>query len=85
MVSPENNYFNPVKDQSEAAWKATLRELDQSQEHWIAFLREFDQNNFDKICHSNNMNYYEHIHGIIQHDAYHLGQVVLLAKSQDDS
>jgi uncharacterized damage-inducible protein DinB len=26
------------------------------------------------------MTYYEHIQGIIQHDAYHLGQIVLLSK-----
>lgn len=25
-------------------------------------------------------NYYEHIHGILQHDAYHLGQITLLIK-----
>jgi hypothetical protein len=30
---------------------------------------------------SNGMTYYEYIHGVIQHDAYHLGQIVLLAKS----
>ena len=29
---------------------------------------------------NNNHTYYEHIHGIIQHDVYHLGQIVILKK-----
>ena len=42
--------------------------------------KTFDESDFDKIYPSNKMSYYEHIHGIIQHDAYHLGQIVLLTK-----
>ncbi|WP_235811010.1 DUF1572 domain-containing protein [Aequorivita aquimaris] len=35
---------------------------------------------FEKEYPTNKHSYYKHIHGIIQHDAYHLGQIVLLAK-----
>ena len=35
----------------------------------------------EKVYPNNGMSYYEHIQGIIQHDAYHLGQIVLLAKT----
>ncbi len=35
---------------------------------------------FEKIYPPEGQTYYEHIHGNIQHDAYHLGQIVMLAK-----
>ena len=80
IVSPEHNYFLPVKDTSETAWENTLHELNESQKKWLDFLRDFEEGNFDKKYPTNQMTYYEHIHGILQHDAYHLGQIVLLTK-----
>jgi uncharacterized damage-inducible protein DinB len=80
MVSPDNNYFEPVTDQSAAAWKNTLEQLKISQQEWIDFLKTFSENDFEKIYPKNGMTYYENIHGIIQHDAYHLGQITLLSK-----
>ena len=80
MVSPGNNYFEPVTHQSAAAWKNTLKQLKISQQEWIDFLKTFSENDFEKIYPKNAMTYYENIHGIIQHDAYHLGQITLLSK-----
>ena len=79
--TPRNNYFSPVKNTSESAWKNTLKRLRNSQQQWIDFLKVFKEKDFEKIYPNNNLNYYEHIHGIIQHDSYHLGQIVLLVKS----
>ncbi len=80
MKTPADNYFKPVADTSEAAWQETLQALKTSQEQWVAFLRNFDETDFEKKYKPNSLSYYKHIHGIIQHDAYHLGQIVLLAK-----
>ena len=80
MHSPENNYFSPVSDVSEKAWKNSLKALEDSQKKWIAFLDAFREKDLEKVYLPNNMNYYEHIHGILQHDAYHLGQINLLIK-----
>jgi len=78
--SPENNYFSPIEDTSENAWSDTLDKLQKTQQQWIDFLKAFKEEFFDEVYPANNMTYYEHIHGLIQHDAYHLGQIVLLAK-----
>lgn len=78
--SPADNYFAPVTDTSEAAWSETLQRLKTTQEEWTHFLSHMKEEIFDQVYPNNNNNYYEHIHGILQHDAYHLGQVVLLAK-----
>lgn len=80
LVTPNNNYFMEIADISETAWQKALDQLKNSQHQWIAFLKTFDEAQFEKIYPKNRMSYYEHIHGIIQHDAYHLGQIVLLSK-----
>ncbi|KLT68290.1 MULTISPECIES: DinB family protein [unclassified Flavobacterium] len=80
VTTPDHNYFVPVLDSSEAAWEQSLQSLAKSQELWNAFLDTFDDGNFEKIYPTNNHTYYEHIHGIIQHDVYHLGQIVILKK-----
>jgi uncharacterized damage-inducible protein DinB len=80
LTTPEHNYFTAVEDTSEAAWKASLAKLENTQQQWIAFLESFDENQFDTIYPNNGLNYYQHIHGILHHDAYHLGQIVLLKK-----
>jgi len=80
IITPDHNYFVPVIDPSEVAWAQSLQNLAKTQEQWNAFLADFDDAHFEKIYTNNNHTYYEHIHGIIQHDVYHLGQIVLLKK-----
>ncbi len=75
----ENNFFEDVIDVSEKEWRLTLKRLERSQKDILSFLttlREFD---FDKV-YSNGHTSYEHLQAILQHDAYHLGQIVLLKK-----
>jgi uncharacterized damage-inducible protein DinB len=78
--APDHNYFVPVLDSSEAAWEQSLQSLAKSQELWNAFFENFDDADFAKIYANNGHTYYEHLHGIIQHDVYHLGQIVILKK-----
>jgi uncharacterized damage-inducible protein DinB len=78
--TPHNNYFEPIADSSPSAWERTLKELQDSQIQWLKFLKQITPDSFSKVYPNNKMTYYEHIHGIIQHDAYHLGQIILLAK-----
>ncbi|MEP7108015.1 MAG: DinB family protein [Ferruginibacter sp.] len=82
--SPPDNYFTPVRDQSEKAWQDDLKALKNSQQQWIAFLHGINEDDLGKIYPGNSASYYKNIHGIIQHDAYHLGQIVLLAKAVGD-
>lgn len=80
ITTPSHNYIEEIVDTSEAAWQITLQQLEDSQEKWLTFLENFQEDDFEKVYPNNQMNYYEHIHGIIQHDAYHLGQIVFLVK-----
>ncbi|MEO6348355.1 MAG: DinB family protein [Aquaticitalea sp.] len=80
IETPSNNYFESVKDTSEQAWKYTLKSLEEIQNEWIQYLTNLKSTQFETRYEANQMTYYEHIQGILQHDAYHLGQIVLLAK-----
>jgi uncharacterized damage-inducible protein DinB len=75
-----DNYFEKITDKSDKAWKNTLKQLEDSQKKWAEFLRKLKDSGLDKINPRSGKTYYWHIHAIIQHDAYHLGQMVMLAK-----
>ncbi|WP_026449748.1 DinB family protein [Aequorivita capsosiphonis] len=77
---PSNNYIEVIKDPSDEAWQNTLAALETTQKEWLYFLNTFNEADFKKEYPANKLSYYQHIHGIIQHDAYHLGQIVLLTK-----
>ena len=80
LQTPSNNYIEKMEDISDEAWRETLDSLERTQKEWLYFLSTFKEADFVKEYPVNNLTYYQHIHGIIQHDAYHLGQIVLLAK-----
>ena len=80
MISPDNNYFSAIDDDSESAWKNTVNKLTASQESWVELLNNIREDDLENTYPVNGMSYYEHIHGILQHDAYHLGQINLLLK-----
>jgi uncharacterized damage-inducible protein DinB len=84
IKTPADNYFAPVAERSERNWSATLARFQVSQGAWIQFLEQADDEILESVYPVNHMTYYEQIHGIIQHDAYHLGQIVLLAKMLEE-
>ncbi len=79
--SPENNFFSPITDQSASAWNKTLENFADSQKKWVDYLRSFSADRFDEVPDNRPYTRYELIHGILQHDAYHLGQIRILAKT----
>ncbi len=80
LQTPSNNYIEKITTASEKAWVDTLKALENTQKEWLYFLSSFSEADFSNEYSVNKLTYYQHIHGILQHDAYHLGQIVLLAK-----
>lgn len=78
--TPSHNYFLPVNDTSAEAWKMTLEALEKSQETWLGFLLKVSEDDLQRQYLDSDYTVYDLIHGILQHDAYHLGQLTLLAK-----
>ncbi len=68
------------EDKGPAAWKQTLNELQESYLMLRAAIHDFPENRLLEIVPGQEYPFYELIHGVIQHDGYHLGQIVLLSK-----
>lgn len=61
-------------------WPAALEALQQSQEELTRAIRLFPEEKMDEIVPTRNYDFYTMLHGIIQHDIYHTGQIILLKK-----
>ena len=77
---PEHENFRSVSTITEKDWKATLERLQLSQETLLNLLKSTPDNKLNETVGNRNYNYYTLLHGIIQHDIYHLGQIVLMRK-----
>ncbi len=80
VPAPPNNFIEEIHDTSDAAWEKLLKRLERSQQMILAYFEKADTATFNNIYQPNQHSFYEHLQGILQHDAYHLGQIVLLKK-----
>jgi len=80
IETPENNYFSYIRDRTEPAWTVTKDQFRESQSQWLAALKKFRKKDFQMQYASGSLTIYDLIIGILEHDAYHLGQIRLLIK-----
>jgi uncharacterized damage-inducible protein DinB len=78
-VSDEEDW-PAVTDTSEAAWARTLEDLRSNHQALRAAIRELDEAKLDEIVPGTTYSVYFLLHGVIQHDLYHAGQIALLKK-----
>jgi uncharacterized damage-inducible protein DinB len=77
---PDNNFIYEVEDTSEKAWTDTIKKFERSQEDIISFLSKSNDMMLEKISPASGYSYFELAMAILLHDAYHLGQIVLIKK-----
>jgi len=70
--------FEPITDHSEEAWKAARQHLRDSYRKLRAVIAEFPLDKLDAPSLKEEQSNYKLMHGVILHDAYHLGQLKLL-------
>ena len=78
-VADEVN-FPPVTAPSEAAWEAAKQSLAESNRALRDAIRAIDDSTLDEIVPGAPYSRYAMLHGVIQHDLYHAGQIALLKK-----
>ncbi|MDD5543663.1 MAG: DinB family protein [Acidobacteriia bacterium] len=64
------------------AWKNTLKQLEASAETLRQALRATSEDRLSARVRGRRYSVYYMLHGIIQHDLYHAGQIALLKKAQ---
>ncbi len=68
---------------SNIPWAKVVKDLDESQQELIAAVRAFPEEKLGQLVPSNTgkYTYYTLLHGIGQHDIYHIGQVQIILRS----
>jgi len=73
--------WRPITDTSSAAWKTAVDNLCAAHQALVTAVAKFDESRLDEQVGPDNSTCYVLIHGIIQHDLYHAGQIAILKKS----
>lgn len=86
---PAEGDYPPVGDPTPARWTAALAALDDSHARLVEAVRGMRDDDLLKPTTDprnrplgTGVTYYELFHGIVQHDAYHAGQIAILKKSE---
>lgn len=73
--------WTPIVDNSEEAWEKSLVQLEESTSKLVAVLQNLGENtDIDKLITVRQYPLKYLLDGIIHHDIYHIGQIVLLKK-----
>ena len=78
-LPPEKN-FPAVVDTTDRAWKQALKMLDQGHKEQLAAMQGFKDAHLDRKLGNRDYSFYLTMHGAVQHDLYHAGQIAILKK-----
>jgi uncharacterized damage-inducible protein DinB len=71
----------PVADLIDAAWARCLVDLRNAHNALVAAVRAFPESKLDDMAPARDHSYYVLMHGMVQHDLYHAGQIAILKKA----
>jgi uncharacterized damage-inducible protein DinB len=77
---PATENFPQVVDTSPAAWKTTLAQLEVANRQLRSSILKFSPARLDRKLGGGDHSFYITMHGAIQHDLYHAGQIAVLKK-----
>ena len=77
---PKEQNFPTVKHSSPTAWKKTLAELDRQHRALVKAMRGFPDRKLHHKLSGGDYSFYITMHGVVQHDLYHAGQIAVLKK-----
>ena len=77
-----------VTDTSEAAWRQTKKELTDNHQELLEAIAAVDESRLDQRINSDpgaeGSSVYVTLHGVIQHNLYHLGQIAILKRALEN-
>ena len=79
ISSPED--WPPAEDTTEAAWQQAKAALDRSHQALVEAISHVDDARLDEPILEGKSSVYVTLHGVIQHDLYHAGQIAILKKA----
>ncbi len=79
ISSPED--WPPPDNQSEAAWEQAKAALDRGHQVLVEAIARVPESRLDEPIFEGMSTVYVTLHGVIQHDIYHAGQIAMLKKA----
>ena len=76
----EQHDWQPNPSPDEQLWQQTVAQLDDTQEKLLTIIKKLPEIFLNTIVPERNYTFYKLLHGIIQHDIYHLGQIAYIVK-----
>ena len=73
--------FPTVQDTSEEAWRTAVEDIKRSHAELLETVAGLDEARLPEIVPGKPYSVYFMLHGVIQHDLYHAGQIALLKKA----
>lgn len=70
----------PVRETSAEEWRATLERLESTTRNLVAAIRAMDDAKLNESAGGREFNFHFLLHGVVQHNLYHAGQIALLKK-----
>lgn len=80
QITPERDW-PPVWEVSETAWKRALENLVESRTRLRESVKRFSDEQLAQKATGPDYSRYVVLHGVVQHDLYHAGQIVMLKKA----
>ena len=80
--SPDDNYLSEPDNVSPQAWEQLLADFEQVDTDWRNFISTLSDEDLDRPYTPADGKYtwYAVIHGLMHHDNYHFGQIIMLKK-----
>jgi uncharacterized damage-inducible protein DinB len=79
-VTPERDW-PPVREASESAWRHALEALAESRASLRKVVDSLRDDQLEEKIAGSSVSRYAILHGVIQHDLYHAGQIAILRKA----
>jgi len=77
---PDEADWPPVETTGEAAWRGVLGELERVHKQLVEAVSGFSEARLDETVPGETYPFYNMLHGVIQHDLYHAGQIAILRR-----
>ncbi len=77
---PDEKNWPKLKDTSASAWKKALEDLEKGHMQLRQTISRLSDGELDKVLKHPKPTVYDLLHGAIQHDLYHAGQIAVLKK-----
>jgi len=74
--------FPPVKDKSDAAWKKAVAGVKHTHDTLVKTVAALPELRLVEQVPGKDYNFYHLLHGVVQHELYHAGQIAILKKAE---